>query len=198
MSFNALLFWYRKGRMRVDRRIVLLLAATVLAACSRFVVETNYDRSAKFTSLRTYAWQPGPQPATGDPRIDDTALDQTVRGAIERVLAKKGFRGAAEGTKPDFFVRYSVALRQNTRGQTSDRSYGDAGLYSSHPDTYENDEGTLQIDIVNATNSKLMWRGAGVAVVDPSRSPDTRRKRINAAVAQILSKFPPKVGVSLS
>ena len=183
--------------MRVDRRIVVLSAATALAACSRFVVETNYDRSAKFTALRTYAWRPGLQPGTGLPYIDDIALDQTVRGAIERVLAKKGFLAAAEGTKPDFFVAYYVALRQSAGARTSGRSYGDVGSIWSQPGINEYDEGTLQIDIVNATSAKLMWQGAGVGVVDPSASPDKRRKRINAAVAQILSKFPPQVGVSL-
>jgi hypothetical protein len=176
----------------------MLLAATVVGACSRFTVETKYDRTVNFTPLHTYAWRPGPPLSTGDPRVDDFVLDQRVRGAIERVLAKKGFRQAAEGAKPDFFVGYYVALRQNTRAQSSERLYGSSGWGWSHPDTYEYDEGTLQIDIVDSTNSKLLWRGAGVAVVDPSASPETRAKRINAAVAQILSKFPPKVGVSLS
>jgi len=185
-------------RMRAVHDIMILLAVTLVAGCSRFTVETRYDPMARFTALRTYAWRPGPPLETGDPRIDDAVLDQRLRSAIERVLAKKGFRPAAEGKKPDFLVGYYVALHQETRTRTSNQLFGSDGQASPRPDTYPYEEGTLQIDIVNTANSKLLWRGAGIGVVDPSASPDTRKKRINAAVAQILSKFPPKTGASIS
>jgi hypothetical protein len=167
--------------MLVERRQVLLLAVTVVAGCSRFTVETHYDRSAAFSALRTYAWRPGPQPRPGDPRIDSAAFDERVRSAIMRALARKGLHPAIEGAKPDFLVAYAVALRPNTRAEG----------------TPDDEEGTLQIDILDPTDMKLLWRGAGVSVIDPNASRATREKKINAAVAQILSRFPPKIGVSL-
>ena len=88
-------------------------------------------------------------------------------------------------------IGYSIALRQNTRVQTNDRLY-DASWGYPQSNTYEYDEGTLQIYVVDSTNSKLLWRGIGEGIVDPGATPEVREKRINAAVAQILAKFPPK------
>ena len=51
--------------------------------------------------------------------------------------------------------------------------------------------GTLTIDIVDATNGDLLWRGIGTKEVRPTSKPAKRVKRVVREVASILEHFPP-------
>jgi hypothetical protein len=147
----------------------VFLLALVCAACTRVSVSTDYDHTANFGALHTYAWRPGKQQGMADPRYDSSLIDRRVRAAVERVLASKGYTPAAAGTPPDFLVGYHVVVRQKTSVQTIDHYYGyRVGGWGGWPQTYSHDydEGTLLIDIIDPQTMKLLWRGSGTAVVD--------------------------------
>jgi hypothetical protein len=59
-------------------------------------------------------------------------------------------------------------------------------------DVYNYTEGTLIIDLVNATSNQLAWRGSATGVVDPGRSPEQVQERINDVVGQIFANYPPQ------
>ncbi|PAA20099.1 DUF4136 domain-containing protein, partial [Pseudomonas fragi] len=52
--------------------------------------------------------------------------------------------------------------------------------------------GTLQIDLIDAKDGKLVWRGSAEKVVDSSPTPAERSAAIQQAVTKILSTYPPK------
>ncbi len=186
--------------MRFRQSLAVSLVAVALAGCPpRVTVTTDHDPGANFGALHTYAWRAGPQQGTGDPRIDSTLLDARVRGAVNRVLASKGYTQDTAGTRPDFLVGYHAVVRQKTSVQTINTWYGYGpgpgwGGMGGWPQTYvrEYDEGTLLIDIIDPATMKLLWRGSGTAIVVPGLSPEEREKRINSAVDQILADFPPR------
>ena len=69
--------------------------------------------------------------------------------------------------------------------------YGGWGGYDTHVQQYV--EGTLNIDIVDARRKQLVWEGVAVGrVTDKQR--EQRQAAINAAVAEIFSKYPFRVG----
>jgi hypothetical protein len=179
-------------------RVFLALSALTLA-CSGIRVDHDYDPSANFASLQTWAWLPHAG-RSGDPRLDNALLDSRIRAAVESELAAKGYARASSG-KPDFQVTYHLSVEGKLAVDTVYRdyppgSYGRVGYRRggwgyTETRVREYDEGTLLIDVLQAESGALLWRGSGVATVREESTPEKRTKRINTAVEKILERFPP-------
>jgi hypothetical protein len=154
-------------------------------------VKSDFDPRANFSSLQTYAWLPDLQ-ATTDPRLDSKLLDRRVREAVDRHLAAKGYR-KVDDDAPSFRVAYQVyVLRQSQTvsepvGPYTYRWWG--GMGPTY--TYQYDEGTLAVDVIDPQTNVLMWRGSASAIIDPRASIKEREERIDRAVGSLLEKFPP-------
>jgi Domain of unknown function (DUF4136) len=57
-------------------------------------------------------------------------------------------------------------------------------------DVYQYREGTLIIDLMDAKNNNLIWRGWGTSVLN-SNDIDLTEAEISEAVYKILKEFPP-------
>lgn len=174
-------------------RLAILGVAACLA-CASVRVSVDYDPSEDFSTYRTFTWFPRPKPATGDYRVDNSLIDQRVRAAVERTLAAKGYQ-KVEDRAPDFYANYHLQIDQKIDVRTVNRGYVDSwGYYVGWPETRvtQYDEGTLVIDIADARDKQLAWRGAGVGRVRSRPKPEETTRDINEAVAQILAKFPPE------
>ncbi len=174
---------------------LFLLSGVFLAGCSSVHVVLDYDRAAEFEHLKTYAWQHATQPKSGNPRIDNDLIDVRIRNAVNTTLATKGFRQAPRA-EADFLVAYFVEYKRRIGGSAvsfglgagSFSRFGGVG-YSTDISDYE--EGVLMIDIIDARNDKVVWRGTGTRVVYEGSDPDKVSKIVNEAVSKILAKFPP-------
>lgn len=182
----------------------LLVAA--LTGCSTMEINTDFDPSANFSDLKTYAWIDEPRKPTGDPRIDDNPfLEGRVHAAVERELGAKGFVLDESGT-PDFLIAYHVSLDQKRSVQHLNDYYGygpgwgysyprarPPGYFGTTSSTYvyEYEEGTLILDIVKPEGRQLIWRGAARDEVRFSNTPAKESGQLNEAVARMLKRFPP-------
>ena len=185
--------------MKIPVRFIRLLAAVAMAtwtanllACTSFPVEIDYDPQVQFGELRSYAWLA--REKTGDPRLDNDLLDGRIHRAVEAVLKAKGYEAASPGTA-DFEITYHLGVDQKIDVQT----YVDPFPYRWHagpPQAYttvrEYDVGSLVLDIVNASEKTLIWRGTTQANVERQGTPEQREVRARAAVEAILAKFPPQ------
>ena len=54
-------------------------------------INTDYDTTVDFSTLKTYAWMERQRPESVDPRMDNTLLEARVRAAVDREFATKGF-----------------------------------------------------------------------------------------------------------
>lgn len=199
-------------RSRPRRRSAALAAGWLLAVglaggCASMQVTTDYDPEADFADLASYAWKPGPQPETGDPRLDNRLLDERIRRAIEHALKAKGYEKTTVD-QADFLVGYHAAIEGKLDVQTMNDYYGygygwgwnygmgPAGGYRGAPETHVRkfDEGMLIIDISDPATEKLIWRGSGQGELDDSRSPPQRERQVHEAVDEILKRFPPGQG----
>lgn len=171
-----------------------LVSLLMLAACGPMLdVRFDYDTSADFSRLRTYAWLQQPSSAPRDPRIHSDLLDSRVRSAVNDELHAKGYAESAE--TPDFRVAYHVVLKERVAATAFPTSYGyGLGRWPAASEvqvaTYE--EGTLLLDVVDGQTNELVWRGAASARIDPDRTPQERTELIRAAVEKMLKDFPPK------
>jgi hypothetical protein len=179
-------------------KYILCLAALVflLAGCSSVSVTRDYDASADFSILKTFAWQHATQPEIGNPRIDNDLMDERVRSAVDALLAENGFVLVPK-EEADFLVAYFVEYKQRigsssvsmSAGRGSYGRYGGVGYNTSVSDY---DEGYLTIDIIDPASGRNVWRGVGRRTTYEGSSPKKMTKIVNTAVSRILGKFPPK------
>jgi hypothetical protein len=178
----------------------LLLALLLLAACGGVTVSQDYDPAAlsRFPKYRTFDWFPGGHEVHGEGEIDDPFLDQRVRAAVAANLTSRGYQ-KVENRTPDFYVNHHLSVRQRMSSSGINTYYGvgsygswggvSVGMGTSPVRTY--DEGTLVIDVIDATSRQLVWRGTGTKALHGSATPADSSRDIHEAVNEILKQFPP-------
>ena len=187
-------------------RWTLVCLLLFVSGCSSLRVSSDYDGSVDFASLQSYDWLPAPGIRSADPAIQfDSLLAQRVKTAIDSQLAASGFQQQTE--RPDVLVTYHVAVDQKVSvtylnelygyrpgwGTGYRRSMRHSGYPSREAVVTEYQQGTLIIDIVRASDKKLIWRGTASDEVYPDSTAEAREKRVREAVAEILAQFPPPV-----
>jgi hypothetical protein len=173
-----------------------LLGLALCVGCSTLRVTTDFDPGVEFGGFGRYAWLPD-GPAQGkDPRLHNDLIDARVRGAVDRVLAERGFEKVAEA-EADFFVTYYLGLetRIDVRTVHSNFRYsrrGWSGSVGNSTRVRQYERGTLLIDVLEPTERRLVWRGSTDARVTRRSDPARRDQQIDEAVQSILGRFPPQ------
>ena len=175
-------------------RMLGLAGLAVLLPALAAAQKTTYDfdKTATFAEYRTYAFKDGT--STGDPLVD-----ARIVSALEDQLTLKGLSKTT--TSPDVYVVFHMAFDKEKDISTfsSGPLYGGygwgwgGGWGSTHTDVRVREilVGTLAVDIVDAKQRKVAWRGLGTKEVDTDASPEERDKSIAKAVAKIMRHFPP-------
>ena len=178
--------------MRIAHHLGCALLIVVFAGCSRFAIDSKHDPSASFAGLHTYDWRMRERTDLGDPRIDSARLESSVRGAVDRELATKGFVKATSAP-PDFLVDYYAGKATRGDSVSMPRWYGSAGTVGwSESFSSRYDEGTLLVYALDPTTMKPIWIGRAKGVIDPTASLEKRGQRVDRVVQGILKKFPPR------
>ncbi len=182
------------------KHAVIGLAALVLAACAGSRVATDYDGSARFDTLQTFAWLDPVVDDIEDPVLDSQLLTRKVQRAVGNALLQRGYSRTEHPADADFLVTYHTASRERLRdrggfsiglgiGRPWRHGYGSMHVgdhYFPRIEGYQ--EGTLIIDVLNADTRDLMWRGWVRNTVDAQNYTD---EAIAAAVSEIIAEFPP-------
>jgi hypothetical protein len=186
--------------MRTLIRTVILTFATLLAAgCATGPVATaDYDRSADFSAYRTFGFF---DPLGTDVAGYESLVTQTLKAATRREMEARGYLYAE--TNSDLLINFSAKLAKQTRVTQTPAPpmyygyrrgiYGGWGGYGYETQVSQYTEGTLNIDIVDARRKQLVWEGVAVGRVTETQRQD-RQTAINAAVAEIFSKYPFRAG----
>jgi len=178
--------------------IAALAGIAILAGCSSgYDIKYDYDMQTNFTGFKTYQWMEKTMTnANGSAQQamqSNSLLDKRIRSAVDTQMAAKGFTLTADN--PDVYAVYHVGLKDKIDvtdwGYTYAGSYWGGGL-GRNVDVYQYTEGTLIVDLVDAANKELAWRGSATGVVEPGRSPEQIQARINDVVARIFQNYPPK------
>ncbi len=176
--------------------LIPVLLTAVLAGCSSISVSRDYDVTADFSALKTFAWQHESQPETGNPRIDNDLLDERIRSAVNATLTEKGFQ-QSEAAEADFLVAYFLEYKQRISGNSWTFGIGTGGYdrfggigYNTAISDY--DEGCLTLDMIHSGTGKMVWRGVGRGDTYDYSDPEKVTRTINKAVSKILRKFPPE------
>lgn len=181
-----------KGIRAMFRWFSMFLLLIVGACSTGPRINADFDPAADFSRYKSYAWVRSAPSGGANPLIE-----QRVRDAIDATLAQRGFTKVA--TNPDFAV--DVTLGARDRVETTDfgayrpfyPGYGfrDAWGWRAPYSTQEVrsfTEGTLAIDIYDASTRRPVWHGKARKDITPGRIVPTD---IDEAVAGILARFPP-------
>lgn len=179
--------------MSLKQSLCVFLLVASAAACASPKVGYDYDSSANFNGYHTYDWVADTQEVTGDKRLDNSLVDGRIRHAIGTQLRVKGYT-ASMNKRPDFYVAYHLGIKDMMKGASTQNYIGDYvhGTFTTISDIRPYKEGTLLIDIVDATSQQLVWRGSALTEVDPGMTPEERNKRISNIVHAMFVHFPPQ------
>jgi hypothetical protein len=176
-------------RAKHAAQLCTLTLALSTSACASIEVTIDFDTSTEFSSLCSYAWAEVDDPSEEQPVVDDNQLlDDRVRRAVFEQLESKGLYQAAGGT-PDLTVHYHAVLERHTR-VLHHRSFDEEGgvtlATSEQTEVFTITEGTLLVDIHEASSDRLIWRGVAS---DLSRDFVAGSDRLSAAVDEAVGKM---------
>jgi hypothetical protein len=160
--------------------------SAAIAACAPLSVSSYIHPAADFSRYQTYDWGARDALPTGDPRLDNNPFfDSQVRASVERELAGKGYRRVPE--RPDLILHYHASVQQKVDVYRVDAEAG----YGSESAALQYEEGTLVIDVADATSRQIIWRGWGQSDVEGVINDQSRmEKRVAEVVQKILARLP--------
>lgn len=197
--------------MSMHRMLIILLALALAACASTIPVSRDFDPTADFAHLRTFAWAPDAPPPSKDSVVDsDTLLHQRLHNSITSGLLFKGFRQATDADSPaDFWVAYRVVMSRrqdvmlynNYYGYGYYGAYGWGGFYGAFPMAgpwmgpeaivRDYELRTLVLDILDPKTRKLLWRATAEDYSDNFANPQGKTRHIALTIQQMLQGFPP-------
>ncbi|MBT8071746.1 MAG: DUF4136 domain-containing protein [Xanthomonadales bacterium] len=181
----------------------LAFIATLLAGCaSGLRIQTDYDHTADFSQYETYNFF--------NPMGIESPNYSSIYGAIFRDAIGKEMasRGYTLSDNPDLLINVSGRLQDKTRVTT--KPYGTGGYYGYRRGAYgawggygygygdttqvrNYTEGTINVDIVDREQKRMIWEGVAVGRVNEKSSNEKKRANIYAGIKEIFAAYPFRV-----
>ncbi|TWI54390.1 uncharacterized protein DUF4136 [Pseudomonas duriflava] len=186
------------------RRLLLLTALlSTLTACQVNTVNRDYDPTRDFGAYRSWTWaQPALEYKPDDPRLKSDLTEQRIRDAISSQLDQHGLRPAQPGTRADLQVRSYLIVDQRQGQMMRTDPYWGGGPWGywgpwgggyTQTQTYTYSVTTLQIDLLDGRDGKLVWRGSAEADSGLNADiPSQRAAALSATIRKILAQYPPR------
>lgn len=184
-----------------------LAKLTMLIAFSFFVVNStmaqvsaDYDKSVDFSKYQTYSfagWQDD-----SDKLLNDLDKDR-MRNAFQEEFAARNMKISSDNADAVVTLYLVVDNKTSTTAYTNytggmgygagrgwGMGVGGMGFGSSTTTYSENDykQGTLVVDVYDASTSKLIWQGISQSTVQEKAS--KRDKSIPKKVSKLMKKYP--------
>jgi hypothetical protein len=168
---------------------VLAFAALVASPAHAQKPQIQWDKEYDFSKVKTFKWQPPASPSLAD---SNPIMHRFIESALEKEFQNVGLTETTGD--PDVFVTYhgsvdtEVQLRSTSFGY-SVGSYGMGGwgmsgysLGSQHTTTREvqTKKGTLVVDVVDAKEKQLVWRGTASGILISNDQAKTEKAVGNA------------------
>ena len=155
-------------------------------------VQYDHDRSANFSSYKTYNWIDYKRVEPGD-----QLLDQDIKRAVDARLAGKGLRLVDSGG--DLVIGYQAGISQEKEfdglGTGGWGGWGGPfGLGNGRVTTSTIDVGRLTIGLFDPASKQLVWRGVASKTLNLSKDPDKNYRALEKALAKLFKNYPPGSG----
>lgn len=181
-------------------RVVALAAITMsIGACApRQLIKTDYDYRVDFGQYKTYGYF---SPLGIESRDYSTIRGSIFRQAIDIEMASRGY---VKSETPDLLINVSGKLGETTRAGSGAGGYYDyrSGVYDAWGDygfgasagQGQYKEGTINIDLVDRAEKRMVWEGIAVGRVKPGASGEEARASIFSSVQAVFAAYPFRAG----
>ncbi len=188
-----------------SKRFAILSVILMLGACAApgFKATHDYDDSIDFSKYQTFAWISKNPMKVGVTAIPlSPLLEPHIMSSLERALIAKGYRFAKQPNSADFVLSFTVGSREEIRvdsypsmgGPAYPSRWGWGGAYygyGTETTVRQYTKGMLAVDIFSVQQRRPVWHGvASKKISEDDR--DNRSATIDAAVAAIMTGFPPQ------
>ena len=176
-----------------------IMALLLLASCSTVRVAADYDREADFQMYRSFAFY-----KTGIDKAQISDLDKKrILKAIDAEMISKGF---VKSQKPDILISIFTTEKERVDvynnlgwgwgwgwgpgwGYWNPWIWGGPGWGGNTVSTRT--EGSLYIDLIDASTKELVWQGKGVGTLGSYKDIAKKEARIQEFVSEIMQQYPP-------
>ena len=169
--------------------LILVLATTSTVFADK--VKIDYDKAASFSEFKTYAFKPGLLMIAED----RDRLDSRFFKAMRQELNNKGMTEVQEN--PNVYVTYFGTLGAVSSsgslyapGQLATYDWGIPQGWSGVTST-TSVQGSVLIEMVNASTRQLVWRATLQGLVKNLGNPDKQEQRINEVIQKAFKEYPP-------
>ncbi len=171
--------------------VVLLCGLASPATAQKVYVD--YDRQADFDSYTSFAWL-----NTRDTQVDDPLAHSVIKNALEHYMTASGL--IEDNESPDLYITYHGEEKTEYSVNTSSYGYGYGGGWYYDPfwgrrmgmggttssvSTYQ--KGTLVVDIYDAREQQVIWRGKAVGTIP--ENPSKATKKLEKALDKMVQKW---------
>lgn len=171
-----------------------LIALFVLTACAG-APKTDFDPTINFDNYKTFQWQYADSNSDiDDPIFDSQLFEKKLEVAVTDILFARGLSGSED---PDMTLSYHMASKKRNNypyvnfavgyGRYSRNSYWN--IYAPHLRSMDVDEVILIVDVKDAANQELIWRGW---TKTRERSRPLDQAAVRNLAEKILAGFPPQ------
>ena len=185
---------------KFSRFVMFTSTAILLASCaSGPTIESDYDHSIDFSQYKTYAFF--------NPMGIENPNYSSIYGSIFRtaITNEMESRGYVVSDNPDLMINVSGRLQDKTKVTTTSDPYMGGGYYGyrrgaygtwggygygtqTHVSNYT--EGTVNVDMVDRTEKRMVWEGVAVGRVNDKNTPDETRANIHAGIKEMFANYP--------
>jgi hypothetical protein len=176
---------------------LLLVGCSLVAQAQK--IHVDYDKQLNFSQFKTFAW--APHGAVAHPM-----LAANIIGAIEDELKQRGLQKVEINNHPGLIIQVYGSIDQESTLYSNDPLYNATGgippfdpsfsgsLWSGYygNTTVTIHKGQLVVDLIDAANKKLAWRGMSqqnLAAHDPNKLVS----QVNTAISKMFKQYPGKV-----
>jgi hypothetical protein len=169
---------------------ILVTLIGLAVSCSSITTQFDYERGEDFSRFKTFDFLPAP------PELQQNELlAKRIGTAIIKELSTKGLTRSE--SDPDLHI--AVYTQVKDKVSVTSYGYGYAPYYTwgywgprmGGTDVRQYEEGTLIIDLVDAKQKEMVWRGMASKALSSSPSPEKVDENVNKVVAKIFENYPP-------
>ena len=150
--------------------LLSLILIITLSSCTTVRVASDYDKKANFNTYKSYAFY---KPGIDKAEISDLDKKRILR-AIEADMNAKGFQ---KSDNPDVLVSIFTKTRENVNVYQNNWGWGWGPGWGygwgwnpwfwgpNYNSVSRVTEGTLYIDLIDASKKELIWQGMGTSAL---------------------------------
>jgi len=187
----------------LSRFFAIATISILLASCaSKPTIQSDYDHSVDFSKFKTYGFF---NPMGIENPNYSSIYGSVFRDAISKELESRGY---VQSDSPDLLINVSGRMQDKTKVTTTQDpymggyygyrrgAYGAWGGYgygsSTHVSQYT--EGTVNVDMVDRVQKRMVWEGVAVGRVNEKKTNEETRTNIHAGIQEMFAAYPFRAG----